>query len=150
MISGVVPEVLSASAEIFRDALAFKPQEQVRDRVIGKIRMKYNVPLSAIEISSNRADGVPANDVHGRYPFGPYGYSVKIGYCEGIASSGAGPIVFPSEERRSVSIGSARSLTAGVDTTCDLLGSWDGAEKESAESGMSYSVDYSISLSPAG
>lgn len=150
VISGVVPEVMSASAEIFKETLAFKSREQVRNRVIGKVRMKYNVPLSAIELSSNRPAGIPSNDLNVRYPFGQFGFVVKLGPCVGIDPAASNPIQFPSTERQPVSIGSAPRLNSGVDASCDLLGSWDGAETDPVETGVSYSVDYSISLSPAG
>lgn len=147
-ISGVVPVVLSTSAEIYKDTLAFKPKEQVRDRVIGKIRMNYNVQLSAIQISSNRPQGVPADDIYGQYPFGRFGFAVKIGTCTGIDPAAANPIAFPSGERQPVTIGNALTIKSAVNAVCDLVASWDGAEQEPTQTGRNYTVDYSISLSP--
>ena len=149
-ISGVVPAVMTASMDLRKEALVFNSGEHVRDRVVGQIHLRYNVPLDAIHISSNRPGGIPAHDVYGPYPFGPYGFALKLGSCAGINPNLTNPISFSSSENKPTDIGSKQPLETGVDVTCDVLASWDGAEDPGLAKQVTYSVDYSVSLAPTG
>lgn len=150
-ISGHIPLVLSSSIQLNQAALVFRPEEKVRNRVIGRITFRYNTTLQAIEISSNRAHGVPAHDVYGPYPFGPYGFDIKIGNCPGLNPQTTSPISFSETAYSNTNIGNGETLTTGVVASCDILGSWDGASSQNAPSvqNAAYTVDYFVSLSPA-
>lgn len=150
-LSGRIPLVLSSSIQLNQAALVFKSKEKVRNRVIGKITFRYNTTLQAIEISSNRAYGVPASDIYGPYPFGPYGFNIKIGNCPGLDPQTTSPISFSATVYSNTNIGSGETLTTGIVASCDILGSWDGASSQNGSSVQNavYTVDYFVSLSPA-
>lgn len=147
-VGGSIPAIVFSSITIDQSKLTFNPHEQVRNRVIGKIFFRYNVPLDAIEISSNRPNGVPSHDEFGPYPFGRYGFEIKIGPCPGLNSSTTNPISFSSIEYTPTNIVSHEKLKTGIIATCELLASWDGAENSSMTKNVFYTIDFYLSLSP--
>jgi hypothetical protein len=148
-IVGRVPVILQSALTFDRNTLIFHPNEKVRDRVIGQIHLKFNIPLSAIQISSNHANGIPSNAFGEKYPFGPYGFEVRIKDCPGLDRAATNPIPFSGVEYAPVDISAKIPLTTGIQTTCDLLASWDGAENASTKNPGPYTVDYQLTLVPA-
>lgn len=148
-IVGRVPVILQSSVTLNRSALVFRSKEKVRDRVIGQIHLKFNVPLSGIQITSNHPNGIPSNDFGEKYPFGLYGFEVKIMDCPGLDPNATQPIAFSGIEYAPVDIGSKAPLTTGIQATCNLIASWDGAESDSSAQDGRYFVDYQVSLVPA-
>lgn len=147
-IVGRVPVIVQSSITLNKSALVFRPREKVRDRVIGQIHLKFNIPLSGIQISSNHPNGIPSNDFGEKYPFGPYGFEVKIKDCPGLDPNATQPIAFSGIEYAPVDIGSKAPLANGIQATCNLVASWDGAENDSPAQDGRYSIDYQVSLVP--
>lgn len=148
-IGGSIPAIVSSSISIDQNKLIFNPGERVRNKVIGKIFLRYNVPLDAIEISSNRPNGIPSHDEFGPYPFGNYGFEIKIGPCSGLDSNKTNPISFSSIENSPTNIVSREKLRTGIIATCEILASWDGAENSSLPKNVPYTADFYLSLAPS-
>lgn len=140
-IGGVVPLVISSSVNLFSTSLIFKQKERVRNRLIGRIFLKYNTPIEAIQISASTPKGLPS-DNGVPYPFGQFGFEIRITNCDGV--NGA-PINFPETEYTPVTIGSNARIKTGVINTCDIIASWDGSDKPTQNT--SYWVNYYINLS---
>jgi len=151
MISGVVPAVATGAIELTPGALTFLPGQQVRDRVIGRVKFRFNIPLEAIQISSNTPRGIPTHPEFGPYPFGPGGFTVRLGACQGMEVTSS-KITFSEMENTPVTLGRALELKSGVASVCDLLASWDTSDTPSEGASVAngnYTVQYSLALLPA-
>lgn len=142
-VGGFIAPILQYSVNVYQTALIFNSKEHIRNRVIGKIYLKYNTPIDSIQISASTPNGIPSNNSGTPYPFGQYGFKIRITNCDGVNGN---PIVFPETEHTPVSIGSNTKIKTGVINTCDILASWDGSDKEVEKD--YYSVDFSINLIP--